>query len=288
MSSIGKTVIVGVGLIGGSLAAAGRGTGRLGKVVGVGRSRANLETALHAHIIDEAASDPIAAVRDADLVVLAVPVDTSVELLRQIAAAVPTSCVLTDVGSVKVPIVEAAVELGVARRFVGAHPMAGGTSTGAAAADKDLFRGRTVVVTPTPDLDVTARELVCSLWQAVGADVLELEPELHDEAVAMSSHLPQMIASSLAALAAADPLHELIGRLTGRGFRDTTRIAMSDAAMWVAIARANRNYLVGAMDAFADLFSRVRDAVANGDEQALSALMHEAAAFRRTLERGRP
>lgn len=283
---IRKTVILGVGLIGGSLAAAGRHAGRLDRVVGVGRSRANLDAALRAGLIDEAVTDPVAAVSDADLVVLATPVNTCVELLSLVAGAAPQTCVLTDVGSVKAPIVAAAVRLGVARRFVGAHPMAGGTSTGAGAADKDLFRGRTVVITPTPDVEAGARELVVSLWQAAGASVLELEPDLHDQAVAMSSHLPQLLASSLAALAAGDPLHELVARLTGGGFRDTTRIAMSDAAMWVAIAEANRDHLVAAMDLFADLWSRVRDAVASGDERALGALMVEAAAFRRGLERG--
>lgn len=287
MIPIRKTAVVGVGLIGGSLATAGRQAGCLSKIVGVGRSRANLELALAAGIIDEATSDAAEGVRDADLVVLAAPVNTSVEVLRVVAGAAPERCVITDVGSVKGPIVEAAVRLGVAHRFVGAHPMAGGTSTGAGAADKDLFRGCTVVITPAPQLAPEARELVASLWRSVGAEVVELDPDLHDQAVAMSSHLPQMLASTLAAVAAADPLHDVVARLIGSGFRDTTRIAMSDASMWLAIAEANRRHLVAAMDLFSDLWSRVRDAVASGDEQALRALMDEAAAFRRRLDGGK-
>jgi len=282
-----RTVILGVGLIGASLAAAGRRAGVLAKVVGVGRSQANLDSALHAGIIDEASPDAVAAVRDADLVVIAAPVDTSIELLERVAPACPASCVLTDVGSVKAPIVRAAERIGVADRFVGAHPMAGGTSTGAVAANEELYRGRTVVVTPTAAVAKGPRELVSSIWRAVGAEVVELDAELHDQAVAMSSHLPQMLATSLAALAAGDPLHALVARLTGAGFRDTTRIAMSDADMWLGIAEANRTHLLNAMDVFTQLWTRVRDAVASGDEDALRSLMLEAAAFRRCLERER-
>jgi len=287
MTAVAKTVIVGVGLIGASLAAAGRRSGVLGRVVGVGRSKANLETALRAGFIDEASSDPAAAVRDAGLVVIAAPVDTSIELLERVAPACPASCVLTDVGSVKAPIVRAAERIGIAARFVGAHPMAGGTRTGAAAADEGLYRGRTVVITPTPNVAKDAHDLVSSMWRSVGAEIVELDPDLHDQAVAMSSHLPQMLATALAALVAGDPLHDLVARLTGAGFRDTTRIAMSDADMWVAITEANRTHLLAAIDLFTRLWARVRDAVADADEEALRSLMLEAGAFRRGLERGR-
>jgi prephenate dehydrogenase len=287
MSAVRKTVILGVGLIGASLAAAGRRAGVLVKVVGVGRSHANLDVALRAGLIDEASSDAVAAVRDADLVVIAAPVDTSIELLERVVPACPVSCVLTDVGSVKSPIVSAARRLGIAERFVGAHPMAGGTSTGAAAASEDLYRGRTVVLTPTPDVTKSALDLVSSIWRAVGGEVVELDADLHDQAVALSSHLPQMLATSLAGLVAGDPLREVVGRLTGAGFRDTTRIAMSDADMWLAIAETNRTHLLAAMDLFTRLWNRVRDAVASNDEEALRSLMLEAAAFRRSLERDR-
>jgi prephenate dehydrogenase len=286
MSAFRKTAVLGVGLIGGSLAAAGRRAGVLGRVVGVGRSRANLETAIARGLIDEASGDAAAAVRDADLVVLAAPVDTSIDLLAAVAPHVGPGCVVTDVGSVKAPVLAAAARSGLARRFVGAHPMAGSTSAGAGAADADLFVDRVVVVTPTADTEATARERITELWRAVGARVVELDADLHDQAVAIASHLPQMLASTLAALAAADPLHDTVEKLAARGFRDTTRIAMSDVAMWLGIASANRRNLVAAMDAFADLWSRVREAVASGDEDALTALMAEAGRFRRGLERG--
>jgi prephenate dehydrogenase len=161
-----KTVIAGVGLIGGSLAAAGKRSGALGRVVGVGRSRENLALAERAGIIDEGTADLEQALDGADLVVLAAPVDTCVDLLKRVAAAAPTP-VVTDVASVKTPLVEAATRTGTESRFVGGHPIAGGTSTGAGSADADLFRDRVVVLTPTSATGSAAVDLVTKLWRAV-------------------------------------------------------------------------------------------------------------------------
>jgi prephenate dehydrogenase len=303
------TVVVGVGLIGASLALAGRRAGALARVVGVGRSRPNLERARALGAIDDFSTDLAAAVRDADLVVLAAPVDACVALLERAAGGAPPSCVLTDVASVKRPLVAAAERLGLGARFVGAHPMAGGTAVGAAAADASLFRGRTVAITPaTADSATPARERVATearermatearervatearakvetLWRAVGASIVVLDAELHDRVVATSSHLPQMLASCLAALAGADAHAEWVRTLSGGGLRDTTRVAMSDPDVWIPIARANRDHLCAAMDAFARSWAELRSAVGRGDDPSLRRLLEAGAAMRRLLE----
>jgi prephenate dehydrogenase len=279
-----KTVIAGVGLIGASLAAAGKRAGALGRVVGIGRSAPNLAVALRAKIVDETAHDLEAAASDADLVVLAAPADACIELLERAVRSAPAACLFTDVASVKAPRCAAAGRLGVGARFVGAHPIAGGTATGAAAADADLFRNRVVVLTPTAETAPGALAAVTALWRATGAETVELDAGVHDRVLALTSHLPQMLASALAALAADSEDAQLVRRLSGAGFRDTTRIAQSDAAMWTAIARSNREHLLSAMDAFARAWSRLRDAVADGDDEALRALIAKGARFRRGVE----
>jgi prephenate dehydrogenase len=277
------TVVVGVGLIGASLAAAGKRAGALARVVGVGRSRENLAVAERAGIIDEAASDAETAVAGADLVVLAAPVDTCVSLLGRIGAAAPPGCVITDVASVKAPLVAAAERAGAAARFVGGHPIAGGTSVGAGSADAELFRDRVVVLTPS---SVTARpavDLVAQLWRACGARVVELDADTHDRMLALTSHLPQMLASSLAALAGRNERQDLVDLLCGAGFRDSTRIAASDAAMWGAIVRGNREQLLAEIDGFARLWGELRAAIARGDDGAVAGILEEGARVRRRL-----
>jgi prephenate dehydrogenase len=139
------------------------------------------------------------------------------------------------------------------------------------------------VLTPGAHTSADALERVRALWRAVGAEVVELDPALHDSVLALTSHLPQMLASCLCALAAGDAREEMVRRLAGPGFRDTTRIAASDAAMWTAIARANREPLLEAIDRFTRLWAQLRAAVAGGDERALRRIIEEGAALRRRL-----
>ena len=280
---IERTVVIGTGLIGGSLAAAGRRAGVLRTVVGVGRGRANLETALAAGLVDEIEHDPVAAVAGADLVVLAAPADSCIDLLERIVPALPSEVVVTDVGSVKAPVCRRAEALGVGERFVGGHPMAGGVATGAALADAELFRGRVAVVTPTAESSRSAVDLIHGLWTAVGAEVLEMPAELHDRIVAASSHLPQMVAYCLAAAVGAEPLADEIVRLAGAGIRDTTRLAASDADMWTAIAKLNREALAERMDAFAREWGAWCEAVRGGDEAELRARIERANRFKKRL-----
>ncbi len=283
--SIARTTIIGTGLIGGSLAAAGRKAGALRRVVGVGRGRPNLETALAAGLVDEIEQDPVAAVGQADLVVLAAPVNACVEILERIAGALPPDAIVTDVGSVKAPLCRRAEQLGLAERFVGGHPMAGGVGTGAALADAELFRERVVVITPTRATRREAIDLVEGLWAAVGARIVEMDAERHDFLVAASSHLPQMVVYALAAALCDDPDAEEIAELSGSGMRDTTRLALSDADMWAAIAALNRPALVARMEQFQRTWQLLQDAVAAGDEQRLRSLIRAAQHFKRRLSK---
>jgi prephenate dehydrogenase len=271
-----RAVVIGTGSIGASLAVAARRAGAFGHVVGVGRGRANLALALATGLVDEVTQDPLGAVVDADLVVLATPVDTAVELLGGLVAAAPAHAVFTDVGSVKQPIVAAAAACGVTERFVGGHPIAGGTAAGAAAADAELFRGRTVVVRPAADSDPAACATVRAMWEAIGASVTEMTAARHDEILALTSHLPQFVAFALCASVGRDG--GIAPALFGSGFRDTTRLALSDHDMWLAIARLNKESVLRAMDGFTSLWSELRAAIVADDEAALRRIMQEARA----------
>ena len=276
-------VVVGTGLIGASLAGGAKARGLFGHTIGVGRWLANLETARARGLVDEVTTDLAAALARADLVVVATPVATAMKQLHELAEHAPKGAVFTDVGSVKLPIVTEAARLGLASRFVGAHPLAGKAETGAAAADVDLFRDRRVVLTPdvgTPDeLTNTMRRL----WTAMDAEVLVMDASAHDEVLATSSHLPQMVAFALAAAADGAAMREDVVRLVAGGFRDTTRLAASDADMWADIARLNREPLVDAMDEFSAVFDALRDAIADGDEKALRSLVAASQKFRREI-----
>ena len=281
-----NVVVYGTGLIGGSLAVAARRAGVVGQVTGVGRTRANLETALEHDLVDSIilASDEAdvrAALAKADLVVLSAPTEACVELLAPVAARTGADCVISDACSVKLPLCRKAAELGVAQRFVGAHPMAGAERAGAAAADAELYKGRVTVLTTDGGGD-EARARVAGLWNAVGSRVLELDANTHDTTVALTSHLPQMV---VFALAAAVDGHdsERIRALTGQGMRDTTRLAASEHAMWVSIARANRDRLLETMDRFTAVWTRLREAVAAGDEGAMVEIMQAAARARESI-----
>lgn len=273
-------VVVGTGLLGASVAGAGRARAVFARVTGVGRARANLETARARGLVDDITSDLAEACADADLVILATPVRTAVEQLGTVAGLAPASCVITDVGSVKGALVAEARRLGLHERFLGAHPLAGKAETGAGAADPDLLRDAWVVLTPDERTPVLLRERMRALWEQLGARVLEMSAAHHDEVLASASHLPQMVAYVLAAAAGASPLREHVVRLAATGFRDTTRLASSDADMWVDIARLNREALLAALDRFGALWTTLRKAVDEGDEAALRSLIDDARRMR--------
>ena len=279
--AVEKVAILGVGLVGASLGAAIRRSGFAVHVRGVGRSRSNLNVALERGCVDEIGHDAGKAVADADLVVLATPVDAFASLLSVVAETAPREALVTDVGSVKRSVCAAAAAVGLGSRFLGGHPMAGGVTSGAEYANADLFEGRVVALTPTVDTCERARNVVTSMWRRVRAEVLELDAAEHDHVVAASSHLPQMIAVVLAAAAAKYDRPELFARLAAAGFASVTRTAASDPAMWKAIVAANGDEIVGAMESFAGIWNQLREAILHDDFDLVRSMMQEAADFKR-------
>lgn len=278
-----RVVIVGTGLIGASMAGAGKARGIFEHVVGVGRSLANLETARAKGLIDEAATDLVPALAGADLVVLATPVFTAVSQLHELVHHAPADAVFTDVGSVKSPIVVEARRCGLVERFLAAHPLAGKAETGAGAADPDLFRGRRVVLTPDETTPPALVEEMRELWTKLDSEVSVMKAGDHDTVLATSSHLPQMVAFALAATADAAPMREDVVRLIAGGFRDTTRLAASDADMWLDIARLNREAIVEAMDEFTVFWDDLRDAIADHDEAVIRGIIEASRKLRREI-----
>jgi prephenate dehydrogenase len=242
---IERLAVVGVGLIGGSFAAALKQAGRVRRVVGVGRSRANLDDALRLGIVDEVASDVASGVREADFVLLAVPVGQMGAVMEAIAPVLAPHAVVTDAGSTKRDVVANALAHFASElpRFIPAHPIAGSEKTGAAAAAATLFVDRNVILTPLADNDPAAVARVRDAWLACGARVSEMSPEAHDRALGAVSHLPHVLAFALVDFVARDRDAERLFSLAAGGFRDFTRIASSSPEMWRDICLANRDAL---------------------------------------------
>lgn len=275
---IEKLVIFGVGLIGGSLALALRQAGAVKEVVGVGRSRENLEAALALGIIDRYESDAAQAVRNADIVVLAVPVATIQKVMADIAPHLSPDTIVTDVGSTKQDVVAYARQhlSSHLKRFIAAHPIAGAEKSGASAAFSELFRGRNVVLTPLPENDAKAVEKITRMWEATGAVVNSMPPQQHDEIFAAVSHLPHLLSFALVEDIAFRPnAKELFGYAAG-GFRDFTRIAGSHPEMWRDICLANRDMLMRELDAYRTQLDRLRTMLEQNDGKSLEAVFGHA------------
>ena len=286
---IAKLVVVGVGLIGGSCALALKRAGAVGEVVGVGRTRPNLDAALARLVIDRAYTldDPWAReTSDADIVLVATPVAQFPSLFASLAGAIGPATVVTDAGSTKQDVIAAArgVFAGALPRFVPGHPVAGTEHTGAAAAFASLFEGRNVVLTPLRETAREATERVAMLWQTCGARVTTLDPTRHDAVFAAVSHLPHVLAFALVAELAARPDAAAYFDHAASGFRDFTRIAGGSPEMWRDIAFANRDALLAEIDRYRDALDRARALVAAGDRAGLATLFREASIARRAWE----
>jgi len=275
--------VIGLGAIGGSLAWQARLAG-IPRVVGVSASRAEGVQALRTSAITELADSPAKAVRGAELVVLAVPAQVTLELIGRLRPWLESGALLTDVCSVKSPVLARATAEGLGDRFAGGHPLAGTHASGFAAARPDLLHGCVVYVceTGTPGGDQAARR-VMSFWK----QVLEAQPVLidaaaHDRQLAWTSHLPQAVASALAK-ALGD--RGLAGVSFGTGARDTTRLAASSPDMWIDILLYNRAAVVEALEATEHSLAGLRSLVAAGDADGLRAYLAAAQRFREGLDR---
>jgi prephenate dehydrogenase len=282
---INKLTIIGVGLIGGSLAKALRAAGKVGEIVGYGRSLGNLQLAQELGVIDRVAVNPADAVLEADVVVLAVPVGNLHELLESIASSIPDSAVVTDVGSVKSGVVADARRLLGSRfpRFVPGHPLAGTEQSGVGASIEDLFQGRRVVLTPAPETDASAIARVRALWQVAGAEVVIMTAEDHDRVVAASSHLPHALAFTMMDMIVRRDDHRTVLDCAAGGFRDFTRIAGSDPIMWRDICLANRSALLEVARQYQAELGELLKAIENGDGEWLRATFARAKHARDSL-----
>lgn len=223
----------------------------------------------------EATTDLHRAVADAELVVLAVPIGAMPALAKQI----PAECIVTDVGSVKYPVVTALSDL--LPRFVGSHPMAGSEQSGIEAARRDLFEGAVCIVTPRQDTDQAALRTVHDFWKAIGCNVRTLSPEAHDEIVARISHLPHVVAAALVSAVCHDGEQKL--GFAGPGFKDTTRIASGPVEMWTEICMENRHEIGRALDELMEELGGVRAALENADAIELRAMLKRAKHLRDEL-----
>jgi prephenate dehydrogenase len=280
---IRRLAIVGVGLLGGSVARAARAHAVAGEIVGIGRDRARLAPALADGTLDRAVTAIEEGVRDADVVVLAATVLANEVLLAHVWRHVPDRAVITDVGSTKHGIARAGERLAGARplAFVGSHPMAGSEQSGYAVARADLFQGALVVVTPTDGTEPRAVKSVTELWEAVGARVSVLDPETHDRAVAAISHMPHVVAWALMdAVARFEPSALDVA---ARGFKDTTRIAASDPAMWRDILVDNADAVLATLGGFRRALDELERLVAARDAAGLEAALARIKASREGL-----
>src|SRR3990172_12318505 len=271
---INKLTIIGVGLIGGSLARALRQAGLCREIVGHGRNVQQLQNAVELGVIDRYELDIGLAVRDADMVVLAVPVGATEAIMQELLGKLAAHTVLTDVGSVKGSVVDAARKVfkKVPAQFVPGHPIAGTEKNGVDASFAELFKGRRVILTPLPVTSEEALGKVRRMWEGAGAEVVEMEVRRHDEVLASTSHLPHLLAYTFVdTLAHLEANQEIFG-FTAGGFRDFTRIASSDPQMWHDICLANRNAILGILEHYSDELEQLTDAIRTRDSARILAV----------------
>ena len=269
-----RVVIAGVGLIGGSFALALKTVGVVNQVVGIGRTRAALDNAKRLGVIDIVAENWADALRDTDLVLLAMPVGQMENSLRELMPHLESKTLITDAGSTKSDVVAAArATLGdKIGQFIPAHPIAGAEKSGVDAATATLFKDRRVVVTPLIENSHSDVEVIRQVWQQSGARVSELTPETHDQIFAAVSHLPHLLAFALVdEFASRENADELFAFAAG-GFRDFTRIASSHPEMWRDICVANRGALLAELDAYMAHLMRARVLLASADASGLEAM----------------
>mgnify|MGYP001814482912 CR=1 FL=1 len=282
--SVANVAILGLGLIGGSLARSLRESGFAGKVTGFGHREPSLRRGLELGVIDAFTLDLDEVIATADILVICTPTLVAEDLLGAILPRTGAEGpVITDAASVKGNLARAAMAAGggiFPPRLVLGHPIAGSERSGVEASRADLYRNHRVILTPMPGNEPRAVELVRSMWRSTGAEVIDMEVRRHDAVLAATSHLPHVLAYALVdALAQSDSSDEIF-RCAAGGFRDFTRIASSDPVMWRDIALANREALLEAIDLFSAHLGQLRAAVAGEDAEGMHATFARAKAAR--------
>lgn len=277
MQAIAQLTIIGVGLIGGSLARALRQAGGVQTIVGTGRGEANLIRAQELGVVDRYTLDLAEAVAEADVVLVGVPLGAMYEVFAAIAPALRPDAIVTDVGSAKATVVaDARRAFGAWPNFVPGHPIAGTERSGVEASFAELFQRRRVILTPLPETDPAALARVGELWGATGAEVVEMSVAHHDEVLAATSHLPHLLAYGLVdTLSRWDDSREVFQFAAG-GFRDFTRIASSDPIMWRDICIANREALSASLERYMEDLAQLAALVRASDGIALENIFRNA------------
>ena len=278
-------VIVGVGLIGGSLAMISRRKGLVKEIIGVGRGAANLKEAVKLNIIDSFTFDISEAVKGADLIVLATPVGSFEWLVKQMRHGLNKGAIITDAGSVKgrmVSRIERLLPKGT--YFVAGHPIAGKEKTGVKAASQTLFEGTKCILTPTKKTDASALKKIKALWKAVGAEVVLMDPMLHDKVLGAVSHLPHAAAYSIVnTVAEIKKDGNNFIAFSGGGFKDFTRIAASSPEMWRDIFLSNRENLVNMISRYQKNLEKLKRYIKDKDSKGLIKELEKAKAIRDRL-----
>lgn len=275
---IERLCVIGVGLIGGSLARALRAAGQVREIVGTSRNAAHLQRAVDLGVIDRFDTDPARAVQGADMVFVSVPLGAMGGIFAAIKHSLDANAVVTDGGSAKSSVVtDVRRALGEAPPwFVPGHPIAGTEQSGVEASFADLYRGRRVILTPLPETDGKAVARVRAMWEAVDAVVTEMDVAHHDEVLAATSHLPHVLAFALVeSLARMSEQREIFEYAAG-GFRDFTRIASSDPVMWRDICLANRDAILTMIDRFGQDLATLAKAIGERDSKRLLGIFQDA------------
>ncbi len=285
-ASFERVALIGLGLIGSSLAWAMRGRGLAGEIVGHARSEATRAKALELGFIDRAAETPAEAADGADLVVICVPVGASGPVVEAMAPALKPGAIVTDVGSVKQAVIDAVrphIPEGV--HFVPAHPVAGTEQSGPESGFAELFEGRWCILTPPEGTDAGAVQRIEALWRAVGSQVDSMDARHHDMVLAITSHLPHLIAYTIVGTATDLETHlqQEVIKFAAGGFRDFTRIAASDPIMWRDVFLANRDAVLEMLGRFDEDLTALQRAIRYGDGKTLEEIFTRTRAIRRSI-----
>lgn len=274
--------VVGIGLIGGSFAAALRKAGQVGRVLGVGRSKSSSDRALALGLVDEVLTLEEAAAQS-DLILLATPVGAIPDALGRMLGHLRADCVVSDAGSTKADVALMARELLGERcvQFIPGHPIAGSEAVGPDAADPLLYQGRTVILTPFDRTHASARRMLTRAWEACGARVQIMDSQAHDRAMASISHVPHFLAAAYMGQVSRSANADVHLSLAGTGFRDFTRIAAGSPEVWRDIFLSNRAAVLRELDELDEVMSALRSALEREDAQALEASLEQAALARR-------
>ena len=271
-----KVTVIGLGLIGGSLAAALRDSGEVGEVFGVERDSESLRFALENGIADTGSSEIGSGISGSEIVVVATYVDTVARVAGEVSGFVSPDTVVCDTGSVKAPAVRE-MEKGPRNiRFVGAHPIAGKETSGVRESDPGLFSGKKCVVTPVESTCPEALSMVKTLFSLAGSEIVEMDPESHDEIFSLVSHLPHAVAYSLVSAVASSGGERNLFDFSGGGLADFTRVSGSSPEMWAGIFIENRDAVLRAIRSFAGKLGEIEKAIASGNIENLETLLRDA------------